>query len=87
MSEVVIKTEEKKEEPKAEVHDLKKQLEASEEYQATLKENEQLKKSIIELKEKEANFYLGGKAAAGQVEENEEEKAKKEAADILSKYT
>ena len=88
MTDIVIKSEEKPDEKKVEVKDIKDTLKAADEYKRLKEENDKLEAEYIRQQELKAKITIGGRSAAGQYipEKTPEEKAKEEAAARLKPF-
>ena len=86
---MTIEITEKKDEPepdKVDREDIAKTLKSADEYEKLKAENDKLEAEYLRSQELKAKLALGGRAQAGQVEENQEDKDEKEAAELLSTY-
>jgi len=87
MTDIVIKSENKEEQKKDDSGDITATLRAADEYKKLKEENDKIEKEISRHHELlKAKIALGGRTEAGQPEESEEEKANKEASEIMSRY-
>lgn len=86
MSDIIIKSEEKKEPEKVTEADVKDTLRAADEYEKLKEQNDKLEAEYKRQMELKAKIALGGKADAGTPEESQEDKDKKEAAKLLSAF-
>jgi acyl CoA:acetate/3-ketoacid CoA transferase alpha subunit len=88
MTDIVIKSEEKKEDKKLEVNDVQETLKAADTYQKIKEQNDKLEIELIRQQELRAKIAIGGKSIAGQFtpEKTKEDLAKEEAKKILDMY-
>lgn len=87
MPDIIIKSEKEEEKP-VQDSDIKKTLEAADEYERLKVQNDLFEKEIQRREELKAKLMIGGKADAGQYtpEKSPEEKTKEEASKILEMF-
>ena len=85
---MTIEITEKKDEPEKKVdeEDIKQTLKQADEYEKLKQSNDLFEQEIQRKEELMAKLSLGGRALAGQPEEKQEDKDKKEAAEHLKAY-
>ena len=86
MTDIVIKSEDKKEEEKVTEHDIKETLRAADEYEKLKEQNDKLEAEYLRAMELKAKIAIGGRASAGSPEKSQEDKDKEEADKLLKPY-